>query len=367
MTGKCPKLSSVHVYVSSMDRMVACADRESATRLVLWDALNLRLRRAAALKRRAWCFNAPKRNSAGQLYDDTNGQYLPEGGSGGAAQQQRKPRAPLKPLVFKAYATPNDVKRRYSRFAEWMKAPNGQPTRLTEAQWCEARTDAFKKKYGDWEAVRKHQMLMDMPPLELKFEKNIQTVQEMLDAIKGLKVENEYSGLNIQFVNSLPRKIKSHGNDIKTFKASEHFGRLIKSAISAFEADEVQSEQKEGHLAHADHASIQDYKYFINKFTMDEGTYYVRFIARTQRSSNPKTQNTRNEIHDAVVTDVELYKENGAGGTHSGSVYPGETSELHKSDVRLQEWFDYVKKQDIKIALDVNGEPVFPIRDRTRL
>ena len=32
----------------------------------------------------------------------------------------------------------------------FMKAPNGQPTKLNERQWLQVRTDAFKKWFGDW-------------------------------------------------------------------------------------------------------------------------------------------------------------------------------------------------------------------------
>jgi hypothetical protein len=34
-----------------------------------------------------------------------------------------------------------------------MKAPNGRPTNLTEEQWTRARTPAFKRRFGDWEAA----------------------------------------------------------------------------------------------------------------------------------------------------------------------------------------------------------------------
>lgn len=34
----------------------------------------------------------------------------------------------------------------------WMKAPNGQPTLLTERQWVQVRTPSFKAWFGDWEA-----------------------------------------------------------------------------------------------------------------------------------------------------------------------------------------------------------------------
>lgn len=33
----------------------------------------------------------------------------------------------------------------------YMKAPNGEPTRLTENQWAQVRTKAFKSWFGDWE------------------------------------------------------------------------------------------------------------------------------------------------------------------------------------------------------------------------
>lgn len=39
----------------------------------------------------------------------------------------------------------------------YMKAPNGKPTNLTEKQWVQVRTKAFKKWFGDWElyAIKK--------------------------------------------------------------------------------------------------------------------------------------------------------------------------------------------------------------------
>lgn len=37
----------------------------------------------------------------------------------------------------------------------FMKAPNGNPTNLTERQWLQVRTKAFKDWFGDWEAIYK--------------------------------------------------------------------------------------------------------------------------------------------------------------------------------------------------------------------
>ena len=47
-----------------------------------------------------------------------------------------------------------DYERVYNEYHgtdKWMKAPNGQPTNLTERQWVQVRTPAFKAWFGDWE------------------------------------------------------------------------------------------------------------------------------------------------------------------------------------------------------------------------
>lgn len=44
------------------------------------------------------------------------------------------------------------VRRQYEGSDQWMKAPNGKPTNLTERQWLQVRTPSFKAWFGDWEA-----------------------------------------------------------------------------------------------------------------------------------------------------------------------------------------------------------------------
>lgn len=43
------------------------------------------------------------------------------------------------------------VRKQYEGTEQWMKAPNGKPTNLTEDQWIAVRTPAFKAWFGDWE------------------------------------------------------------------------------------------------------------------------------------------------------------------------------------------------------------------------
>lgn len=44
------------------------------------------------------------------------------------------------------------LKKKYEGTDQWMKAPNGKHTNLTEFQWLQVRTKAFKEWFGDWES-----------------------------------------------------------------------------------------------------------------------------------------------------------------------------------------------------------------------
>lgn len=49
-----------------------------------------------------------------------------------------------------------EVRRQYEGTDQWMKAPNGQTSKLTEEQWLIVRTPAFKNWFGDWENDPEH-------------------------------------------------------------------------------------------------------------------------------------------------------------------------------------------------------------------
>ena len=44
-----------------------------------------------------------------------------------------------------------EIRRRAEADGTFMRAPNGNPTNLTERQWLQVRTRAFKEWFGDWE------------------------------------------------------------------------------------------------------------------------------------------------------------------------------------------------------------------------
>lgn len=71
-------------------------------------------------------------------------------------------------------------------------APNGKPSRLNQKQWHQARSDNFKRWFGDWQGLNTQQRLDAVKPLKLR----------MPDAWKGLsekerlaKVEESLKGM----------------------------------------------------------------------------------------------------------------------------------------------------------------------------
>lgn len=54
-----------------------------------------------------------------------------------------------------------DVRAKFENTENWLKAPNGNPTNLTEEQWLMTRTTAFKKWFGDWEDSYNHSQVID--------------------------------------------------------------------------------------------------------------------------------------------------------------------------------------------------------------
>ena len=59
--------------------------------------------------------------------------------------------APSEAEIADAERQIEEVRAKYVNTPQWLKAPNGNPTNLTERQWLMARTPNFKKWFGDWE------------------------------------------------------------------------------------------------------------------------------------------------------------------------------------------------------------------------
>ena len=99
----------------------------------------------------------------------------------------------------------------------FMKAPNGKDTNLTESQWLQVRTKAFKEWFGDWEKIADLQQLDKDFSLEEFYDENATDDSNTYNilyenkkigvvalykynnniTIKGIKLDKEYKGKGI--------------------------------------------------------------------------------------------------------------------------------------------------------------------------
>jgi prepilin-type processing-associated H-X9-DG protein len=79
----------------------------------------------------------------------------------------------------------------YKDTPQWMKAPNGKPTRLTERQWVMVWTESFKKCFEDWETFAKQR------ELDTFVERVFETSQKFEPRLttKSIWVENTTAGV----------------------------------------------------------------------------------------------------------------------------------------------------------------------------
>lgn len=83
-------------------------------------------------------------------YMGVDGQmHQPAGPSSGERHQITA--APSAAELAEAQRQYDEVAAKYRGTDQWLKAPNGADTHLTERQWVQVRTPAFKAWFGDWE------------------------------------------------------------------------------------------------------------------------------------------------------------------------------------------------------------------------
>lgn len=79
------------------------------------------------------------------------------------------------------------VRKQYEGTPQWMMAPNGKPTNLTEEEWLAVRTPSFKAAFGDWEQVA----AAAIPKIRVQ---NVQEAKDVLRALGNKPLKNEATG-----------------------------------------------------------------------------------------------------------------------------------------------------------------------------
>ena len=161
------------------------------------------------------------------------------------------------------------------------------------------------------------------------------------------EVENPRYGTYATFPKSMVGKIIKHrGLDVSQMLTD--IPRLFSSSVLALVEPEY---KKEGHK---EHPNILAYHHYVNKFTADGTTYYIRFSLREEKTKNRAKPSAKRILHSTGISDIQIYEENkkDVSSQRIRVSDPGEESKTSFVDHRLAELFDSVKD----IPADENAE-----------
>ena len=252
------------------------------------------------------------------------------------------------------------VKEKYWNTDEWMKAPDGTPTKLTEHQWLIAHSEPFKKWFGDWDTVEKINGLINGVHVELA-EKEMQHFQKMdfkaakeeaKDVFRKLfsTVKNNTGypepaavkrkdGEEIVVPISALKEIRRHSADRRVLVAVSRLPDIIRDSTFLFESEKDLTRNKRLNQ------TTTGYRYYGIKVGNKPGQY-IRIVVRTD-------ENGKHYLYDMDFNGADKNKKS----PHQTMLLdPKNESQSDKSFFThsIQEWLAKVKETTDKIG--GNGE-----------
>ena len=167
------------------------------------------------------------------------------------------------------------IKARAIADGTFMKAPNGEDTNLTEQQWLQVRTEAFKSWFGDWEKTARIEKLKKTKPIEItgeeykgKYELNRDSAKAwLLDNLRG-EYTNEDTKEKI-FVSKVGiKEVVSHREKSEAhLKSLVSIPDIIKNTIFI---DEMPNEK--------DNGKYDSYRYYVGGLKIGGEDYTVKMV-----------------------------------------------------------------------------------------
>lgn len=245
-----------------------------------------------------------------------------------------------------------EIKERAISDGTFMKAPNGRPTNLTEKQWLQVRTPAFKEWFGDWELANKLRMINNLAPLTVKG-KEISNDEAEIIYKSLLNGKNKLDNREVRFVNSTFGKIIRH----KGFDVRQIISQLKEIFDNSVPILSETVQVKEGHKQHS---NLKDYHHYLGKISFDGQEYYVRFTVQELTPSWKRRERIgQSQLHNTAISDINIYKKSDPSVT-TEDYSIGNDNRDRFVDTKLQEFFEKAREaqENTSKVVDENGEPL---------
>jgi len=172
----------------------------------------------------------------------------------------------------------------------YMKAPNGKPTNLSEKQWAQVRTKAFKDWFGDWEKAARIEKLRRSKAVKItgeEIEPNSDLKQYKKNALEyGKNLRGEYTNKDTGETIALTggnsrggmREILQHDyKDIEHLQSIAAIPQIIEKAIFVDEAPNEDAERYPG---------VKSFRYYVCGLKIGNTSYTVKAVVAVQNNGD---------------------------------------------------------------------------------
>lgn len=224
----------------------------------------------------------------------------------------------------------------------YMKAPNGKPTNLSEKQWTQVRTKAFKKWFGDWEKAARIEKLRRSKAVkitEADYEDKYDLTRNSAKQWAKDNIRGEYmiadTGEKVNVSKVSINEVLSHGErDAAHLKSISSIGKLLHNAIFITETPNVKDNDK-----------YESYRYYIEGVKIDGEDYTAKIVVGVK---NGKT------YYDHRLTKIEKGSLLDSLNGLSNSVAEKQQTSFTGKDSKL---LSILQTNSSKVV-DENGEPM---------
>ena len=235
-----------------------------------------------------------------------------------------------------------EIERAAKAKGTWLKAPNGQDTKLTPKQWVTVRTAAFKKWFGDWEKRARIQKLIDAPSISLseyagQYELTRDSARSWIkNNIEGKSFTIDDTGDVVRIGKVGRKKVTSHGyeNDVH-LKSIASIPAMLKNATFIDESPK----EKTG-------ARYRSFRYYVVGVKMDGVDYTAKLVVGVASDGSLYYDHSLTQIEKGVLSRLAL--ENQPRTQDHQNAPDG------IKDTRL---FSLLQAQS-SLVVDENGEPL---------
>lgn len=264
------------------------------------------------------------------------------------------------------------VKEKYWNTEEWMKAPDGTLTKLTERQWLITHSETFREWFGDWETVEKVTKLYYGNPIVMteggfkeklekaardnginiaadadSIRKEIKTIFKSLypgkELSKGYREPGRVKNLDGELISitvSSAKELRHHSTNPRTLFLAVNLDSVIENATFLYEEVKDESRVKKSNQ------TTLAYRYYATRVVVNGEECIARIIVRKDKNGNLYFYDGDITSNEQIKKDLPkyLYPDTKTGQNLGKSLF------THS----IQEWLAKVKETTDKIR--GNGE-----------